>query len=406
MKKIFSLGELCVSDFVKETELSKKKYELDICLDENGTAKLSSQPPSSEMWGKYWYRSGTNQTMTRELKEVIDSCLEIYHLKDKNVWLDIACNDGTLLRQLPENFERIGVDPADDSFFAESSKHAKVYQDYFSKDILPKDFKADVITTIAMFYDLVEPEKFIKDVYDCLSDNGLWCVQMSYTPLMVKQMDFMNICHEHACYYSLTDFKKLLEKCGFLVLDCTLNDANGGSFRVFLRKDISNEKMFGTQQKRDIFQFNVESLLQYEMKLGVSTEKYWKSFYKNIKKLKKQTLEFLKKCKKDKKIVYGYGASTKGNTLLQYFGIDKTLISHIVERSPSKFGLKTVGTDIPIISEEQMRENPPDYLFVLPWHFIEEFKTREQEFLKNGGQFIVPCPKFEIIKEDTKEESQ
>lgn len=397
MKKIFSLGDFYVSDFVKEQNPLKKKYELDICLDENGTAKMSSQPPAEDMWGKYWYRSGTNQTMTRELKEVVDSCLEIHKPSEKNIWLDIACNDGTLLRQIPESFEKYGVDPADNSFYEESSKHAKVYQDYFSKEILPKDFKADIITTIAMFYDLQEPQKFIKDVYECLKDNGLWCVQMSYTPLMVKQVAYDNLCHEHACYYSLTDFKKLMEQNGFLVLDCTLNDANGGSFRVFMRKDISNERMFGTQQKRDIYKFNVESLLEYEKKLGVSTEKYWKKFYKDIRKLKKETLSFLKKCKKENKIVYGYGASTKGNTLLQYFGIDKLLIPYIVERSSYKFGLKTVGTDIPIISEEEMREKMPDYLFVLPWHFIDEFVQRENQFLDNGGKFVVPCPKFEII---------
>ena len=401
MIELFSLGSLYVSDFLSQDDLDKKleKYELKLLLEEDtGAVRLSGQPPANAMWGKYWYRSGTNQTMKNELKKIVDSITNIVKHKKNTIWLDIACNDGTLLSHVPQDYIKFGVDPADDSYKAESSKYGTIIQNYFSKDLFLSDFKAGVVTTIAMFYDIPNPDKFIQDVYNVLDDNGLWVVQMSYTPLMIKQLAFDNICHEHMYYYSLFNIKNIFERNGFKILNCELNDVNGGSFRVYAIKDVANIKNFSTQQLRDVYEFNVKSLLSYEKELKLDSPKTWQSFFENINKLKQQTLNFLEREWAEGKTVYGYGASTKGNTLLQYFDIDSRLVQKLVERSPYKFGLYTAGTNIPIISEEEMRKNPPDYMLVLPWHFIDEFVKREQDFLKNGGQFIVPCPKFEVIK--------
>lgn len=400
MKDLFSLGHMCVSDFISEDEAGKDrpKYELKLVLEEDtGAVRLESQPPCNTMWGKYWYRSGTNQTMKTELKEIVESISKIIKINDGEKWLDIACNDGTMLSFIPEKYERWGVDPADDSFVAESSKHGKIIQDYFSTSVLPAGFKAKVITTVAMFYDVPNPDKFIQDVHTCLDDNGMWVVQMSYTPLMLKQMAFDNICHEHMYYYSLFNIKKLFERNGFKILNCTLNDINGGSFRIYSVKNTANIKNFATQQLRDVFEYNVDSLLAYEATLGLDTVDTWANFYDKINKLKEQTVAFLTQLKDEGKTVYGYGASTKGNTLLQYFGIDSTLVQKLVERSPYKFGLYAAGSNITIISEDEMRQSPPDYMLVLPWHFIDEFVKRETAYLKNGGKFIVPCPNFEVI---------
>ena len=248
-----------------------------------------------------------------------------------------------------------------------------------------------------MFYDVPNPDKFVKDVYDVLDDNGIWVVQMSYTPLMINQLAFDNICHEHMYYYSLFNIKKTFERNGFKILNCELNDVNGGSFRVYAVKDIADIKKFANQQKRDVYEFNVQSLLAYEKTLELDNQNTWIHFFNRINDLKDETIKFLESAWAEGKTVYGYGASTKGNTLLQYFGIDSRLVQKLVERSPYKFGLYTAGTNIPIISEKEMRNDPPDYMLVLPWHFINEFIEREKEFLNGGGKFIVPCPKFEII---------
>jgi len=765
MKELFSLGKLNTSDFLPmEDNRELPKYELKLMLDDDlGCVRLNESAPLGSMYGKYWYRSGINQTMRDELKNIVESILHVHKLKENDIWVDIGCNDGTLFEYLPKNIIKVGVDPADDTFKIESDKKADVIlQNYFTFDNYQETkfgkIKAKVITAIAMFYDLEKPDEFLKDVHKIMDDNGLFVIQMSYTPLMLKQMAFDNICfkpnaiidginkkisdikigdttlgydgkpnrvlntferdykgylykikpeyvdyieptsehpiwivrkdnikslkkewikakdinvgdyviipkikhteknnktidltkyndilspnyrrglkeielnddilwmmglyvakghiwgrennlnitftlnkneiqlinklerifnsigykikvrdskisnetsvnitcsalvrlfrewfgkrainkkipnillylddkniisfingiingdfyfnrylnlhtfskillnqlqillarlnimtsitrippqkriirggeviskeswilrgsskiiseyfettgiknnklrylfdddyiyvriknitaeyyegkvynietvnntyltsnivvhncHEHIYYYSLFNIKKLLEKNGFKVVDCTLNDINGGSFRVFVKKD-GHENEFYTQPFRDVADFRINSLLRYEKTLKLDQSEIWLEFFDKLEELKKKTATFIKKEIIKGKVVWAYGASTKGNTTLQYFGLDNSLIAGIAERNPLKWGLKTIGTNIPIYSEDDMRKAKPDYLLVLPWHFINEFKEREKEYLIGGGKFIVPCPIFEII---------
>lgn len=401
---ILNLGKHYVSDFIKsEVDYEERnKYSLDLEMDETiGAARLTEMAPSETMWGKYWYRSGINATMTKELGNIVEEITSRIKWNEKDIWLDIACNDGTLLKQIPNGFIKVGIDPADDTFSIESKKHGIIIQDYFSYDAYKRSAinkQAKVITTIAMFYDLLDPHPFIEDINKVLDDNGVWVLQLSYTPLMIKQLAFDNICHEHAYYYSLSSIKRLFEKHDLKIVDCSLNDVNGGSFRIYVQKNIAKISSFGTSPLRDVCNFRIESLLDYENNhFDIGKNEVWNKFMKDIEDLKKQTIDFIKQEKAKGKIVCGYGASTKGNTLLQWFELDHTLIDAIAERSPYKFGLKTIGTNIPILSEEEVRALNPDYMLVLPWHFISEFIQREDEFLTKGGKFIVPCPKFEII---------
>lgn len=400
---LFSLGDLYVSDFVENQSENKEKFKLKLMFSqESGLVQLEEGVDPNKMYGRYWYRSGTNDTMRKQLKNVVDSCLYVKKNNDKGLWLDIACNDGTLLSYVPDNFYKLGIDPVEDSYVKESSKYAdQIIQDFFSLEAynksLFKDQKCDIITCIAMFYDLENPIGFLKDVEKVLKDDGLFIIQMSYTPLMLEQLAFDNICHEHLMYYNLHSIKYLVENSGFKIVDCELNDVNGGSFRVYLQKENATKNSFATAPYRDVAKFRIESLLRYEEGIGVMNVDYYLNFYKEIENLKNLTVDFIKKEKEKGKSIWVYGASTKGNTLLQYFELDKTLIDGAAERSSYKFGLKTIGTDITIYSEEDMRKANPDYLLILPWHFIDEFIKREKTYLKNGGKFIVPCPKFEII---------
>jgi NDP-4-keto-2,6-dideoxyhexose 3-C-methyltransferase len=214
---------------------------------------------------------------------------------------------------------------------------------------------------------------------------------------MIRQLAFDNICHEHIYYYSLFNLQSLLQKGGFEIADVQLNDVNGGSFRVYAMKDKADLSCFGTQPYRDVCRMRKESLLEYERKLELDQPKTWTEFFKKINELKCEVVNFIKSERALGKSVWAYGASTKGNTLLQYFGLDNSLIDGIAERSDYKFGLVTVGTNIPIYSEDEMRKKKPDYLLVLPWHFINEFIERERDYLAGGGKFIVPCPQFRVI---------
>lgn len=400
---LFSLGKLHVSNFLPLHEEPKSEpVELKLCLaPKSGLVQLAHTTPADYMYSHYWYRSGTNASMTEELSQIAQSMQKQVNLKKGDVFVDIGCNDGTLFKFVDPGIIRVGIDPTT-NVSKEAEKYASlIIQDYFNYPVYKKSRyghkKAKIISSIAMFYDLEKPHVFVKDVYKLLDKDGLWLVQMSYLPLMLRQLAFDNTCHEHLEYYSLTSLKYLLDQHGFKIIDCQLNDINGGSFRIYIRKNGADPTKFATAPYRDVAQHRVESILAHEKTLDLNKKKTYLDFYKKIGNLKIQTVNFIKQVHKNGKTIWGYGASTKGNTLLQWFGLDKTLIEGIAERSPKKFGHKTVGTNIPIYSEEEMRKRQPDYLLILPWHFISEFKTREATYLRKGGKFIVPCPKFEII---------
>lgn len=403
---ILKLGDHYVSDFLNadETSADRKKYSLDLYLDEAiGAVRLKSDtlPPPEAMWGRYWYRSGTNATMTKELGNIVAEITDRVRPNPGDIWLDIACNDGTLLRQIPNELVKIGIDPCDDEYYNESSKHGTVVQDYFSQAAWKKsgygESKAKVITCIAMFYDLDDPHPFIQDLYEVLDDDGVIVLQMSYTPLMVQQMAFDNICHEHVYYHSLTSLHNLFSQHGMMIVDANVNDTNGGSIRVYIAKQKCNPNSFGTAQLRQVCLYRTDAILNFERIADISDPKIWETFGTRLMQLKTSMIDFVQTARAEGKTIYGYGASTKGNTLLQYFGLTNADIVAIAERSPYKFGKKTVGTEIPIISEEEMRSAKPDYLLVLPWHFIDEFVKREREYLEAGGALVVPCPEFKII---------
>ena len=400
---LFSLGDLYMSDFLpKDAEPRAPKVPLELMLaPKSGLVQLADTAPFDDMYKVYWYRSSTNESMVEELRQIGTSVSKQMRIGKGDIWIDIGCNDGTLLSFLPKDATRIGYDPNDYKKF--SSKHANlIVNDYFNaKAFRASKYgkkKAKVVTSIAMFYDLENPHTFVQDVYDVLDDDGLWVIQMSYLPLMLEQLAFDNICHEHLEYYSLTALKYLLNNHDFKIVDCQLNDVNGGSFRIYIRKTKANPSLFASAPYRDVAAFRVNSILEYEKSLRLDDPKMYKDFYKKCCTLRDQTLAFMRKEKAKGKKIWAYGASTKGNTLLQWWGIDNTLVDGIAERSEPKFGLKTVGSNIPIASETEMRKAKPDYLLVLPWHFIDSFVSREQKFLKGGGAFIVPCPRFQIIR--------
>jgi hypothetical protein len=407
MVELFSLGDLYVSDFLKDGEQSRGgKMEMKMMYNElTSEVRLEKAVPGEFMYGRYWYRSAINQTMRTELKSIVDSVTSLVKLESNDLWLDIACNDGTLLGFVPNNLTRIGIDPVEDSFKKEAEKNANIIvQDFFSKNALDEKaswtkngYLAKVVTCIAMFYDLEDPDTFLQDLHSIMHKDGLFVAQLNYTPLMLEQMAFDTICHEHIFYYTLKTMKNRLEKNGFQIVDCQLNDMYGGSFRLYVMKKEADVTKFASQPYRDVCNYRIRSTLEYELNHNYNSLEVWEEFHNKLKALKEDVKSFIKKVRAEGKTVWGYGASTKGNTLLQYFELDNTLIDGIAERSPYKYGLKTVGTNIPIYSEDDMRKAKPDYLLILPWHFIHEFCEREKEYLASGGKFIVPCPKFEVI---------
>ena len=241
-----------------------------------------------------------------------------------------------------------------------------------------------------MFYDLEDPNKFVDDISKILHPDGIWILELSYLPLMLSQNAFDTIVHEHLEYYHLDALEFLLSKFNLKVVDIQLNDINGGSFRVVVQhkeKSIDNKSLQ-----------HITELREKEKNLNLSTNQPFNDFIIKINAEKDKLVTFIKTEVSAGKTVHCYGASTKGNTLLQFYNLDKKLIQFIADKNPDKWGRKTIGTDISIISEEESHSMNPDYFLILPWHFINEFKEREKNYLKNGGKLLVPLPKFKIIQ--------
>lgn len=400
LTSILSLGSIYVSDFVTDRTIPSpdEQYPLELVLCNPqkggcGLLQLKHSVDPSKMYNFYYYHSGTNAMMRKALADITHQAQARVKLKKGDFVLDIGCNDGTLLRSYTEKrIKLVGFDPAKNLVPEARVGTTRIINDYFNyaafEEVYPGK-KAKIVTSIAMFYDLDDPNRFVSDVVGCLHAKGLWILQMSYLPLMLEQNAFDNICHEHLEYYSLFSLGNLLRRHDLKIVDVELNDVNGGSFRVYIKHASASVTPQGAKR--------VEALEKNEKKLKLAERETYFEFAERILAIREKLYHFVRSEVEKGKVVYAYGASTKGNTLLQYFNLDHTLIQSAVERNPDKFGKKTVGTMIPILSEEEARARHPDYFLVLPWHFLDIFLKQEAKFLKSGGRFIVPLPQIKII---------
>jgi len=341
--------------------------------------------------------------MTGALGDIANTSERLMRLQNNDAVLDIGCNDGTLLASYrTPGIYKIGFDPAENLANLSRKVADKIVLDFFTSESYFNESELrirqpKIITSIAMFYDLEEPGKFVNDIKKILHPEGLWVVQMSYLPLMLKQNAFDNICHEHLEYYSLAAFEYLLKLYDFEIVDVEFNDVNGGSFRAYIRNLSANKELFGDSATRAMAAARLNKAKEDESSLRLSQLQTYQGFVSRVRKIKDEVVGFIKEQVSLGKTVYIYGASTKGSTLLQYFGLDNLLIKAAADRNPAKWGTRIAGTDIPIISEEEARLAKPDFFLVLPWHFLSEFKDREKDFLAKGGRFIVPLPEFILV---------
>ncbi|MGE0086122.1 MAG: class I SAM-dependent methyltransferase [Desulfococcaceae bacterium] len=329
--------------------------------------------------------------MRQHLKGITEDAVALIDKISANV-LDIGCNDGTLLNFYPDSFAKYGVDPSDVAQEIEGNIH--VVRDIFPSDELLEilqESHLDIITSIAMFYDLEDPIVFAKAIKNILSPDGIWIFEMSYMPIMLKSNSYDTICHEHLEYYSLAVIEYILKQAGLKLFNVITNKINGGSIRCYA----THTDNF--RYKKDEYLQNIKVMRQQEFDLELDTDKPYRHFQERINIHKEELNFLLKKLKNEGKRIHIYGASTKGNTILQWCGIDQRIVDFAAERNPDKYGARTLGTDIPIISEADSRAMNPDYYLVLPWHFKDEFIEREQEMLRKGVKFIFPLPSIEII---------
>ena len=398
---VLSLGEQYLTGVfpkVRAVVPSRGPLELVACSTAGnrkacGLVQLRQSYNLEEMYGEnYGYRSSLNQAMVKHLGAKVHQLIERYPLTTGDLVLDIGSNDGTLLSFYPEkNVTVVGIDPTGHKFASFYRRHISLIPDFFSAELFREKFgtkRARIVTSIAMFYDLENPLSFMEDVTSILEKDGIWHFEMSSLPAMVKTMGYDTICHEHLEYYSLRQIKWMTARCGLKILNVEFNETNGGSFAITVARQSSSHP-------ENTYQ--LERLLREEETQGLGTVAQHRAFEGAVADHREKLLTLLHELKDQKRMVLGYGASTKGNVLLQHCGITSDLLPAIAEVNKDKFGCFTPGTNIPIISELEAHAMNPDYLLVLPWHFRKNVVQRERAFLERGGKMIFPLPAIEIV---------
>jgi len=355
-----------------------------------GLVQLRQSYNSEEMYGaNYGYRSGLNPSMVRHLASKVEAILKTGVLRDGDVVVDIGSNDGTTLRAYPQGkYELVGIDPTGVKFAQYYPASIRLIPEFFSADAIAQALggrKAKVITSFSMFYDLEDPTAFAREIHGALDDEGMWVCEQSYLPAMLDTNSFDTICHEHLEFYTLKQVQWVAEKVGLRLIDVEFNAVNGGSF------SFAAVKAGSTRTGRPEV---VAQALAHEVSHGLDGMTVFTDFQARVQDARKNLVAFLHQAAADNKRVYGIGASTKGNVLLQYFGIGPALLPQIGEVNPDKFGAFTPGTHIPLVPEDAVLASNPDYLLVFPWHFRDFFLSNPKF---KGRTLVFPLPALEVV---------
>ena len=395
-KKISNIGNQPISSLFLKKKIQIKDYSLDLYKCNNcDLVQLSKIPNLKDMYGlDYGYKTSISKLMVSHLKKKIVKINKFGVLNKKSKILDIASNDGTFLNffsKSKKQYDLYGIDPSASAFIDSYDKNINLIIDFFNKENVEKHFinkkiKFSLITSYAVFYDIEEPNEFCAGIEKILDKNGVWILEFSYFPLLLKNLTYDQICHEHCTYYSLSTFHKIISKNNLKIVDFTLNEINGGSIEVICAK------------KKSRFKSNVNKInhiLQEEKKIS---NRDFDKFNLRMENSKKNLQLFLKN--QNKKDVVGYGASTKGNVILNYCNLNNKNISYVCDANPSKEGKFTPGSHIEIISKDKMRKIKPKYLIVLIWSFRTEVIKQEKKFIEDGGKLIFPLPVFHVVDKE------
>jgi hypothetical protein len=364
-----------------------------ISCDSCNLVQLANSYPLEDMYNVgYGYKSGLTLYMRQHLKDIIKFASGIVTPSSNDTILDIGSNDGTLLNSYDDKtLKLIGIDPVAAKYLDLYPKNSVVVTDFFTKEnyFSVSNIKSKIVTSVSMFYDLEDPVKFVKSISDVLHEEGVWVFEQSYLPAMLRYNSYDTICHEHIEYYSLAAIQNILDKANLTIIDASQNEVNGGSIRLAAAHKKS--------RLSSIISPELTWLKSQEINHDIFSHNAFLNFENNIIRHKNDLVNLLTLLKDSGKKVLGYGASTKGNVILQFCGIGSDLLPFIGDITPLKDGTYTPGSLIPIISMEKAKSMMPDYFLVLPWAFRNDILLREKELLSSGTKFIFPLPYVEII---------
>ena len=390
---LFSLGKISFTGRFSNTihQNVPKAYLNVLMCKKCKLVQLDRNFDLNYLYGKnYGYRTGINKTMTDHVKKIVSKCSALVKLKSKQYVLDIGSNDATLLNFYANDIIKVGVDPLVNKYKKFYKKINYKISNFFKiKDIekikIKKKFK--IISALSVFYDLRDPNKFIKEIKKILDDKGVFVLEHVDLYYIIKNNIFDTICHEHLIFYSSKIIIEMMKNNGLKVFNHEYNEINGGSSRYYICHSKTNFKVSK----------NIKKVLLRENLQGIELKKTYKLFFTKILNEKIKLIKLIKKIKNEKQDIHGYGASTKGNVLLQFYNINNKVVNYIADRNPLKWNSFTPGTRIKIISESQSRKIKPHFYLVLPWHFKNEILIREKNIRKKGTKFIFPLPKVRVV---------
>jgi hypothetical protein len=391
---LLDLGEMALTGIFPKAgvDVPSGPVELVLCPD-GGLVQLRQSYAPSLMYGEhYGYRSGLNGSMVRHLAGIAASLERLCPTRAGDVVLDIGSNDGTLLGSYENRGQKfLGMDPTAAKFGRFYAPHIQPVTEFFSaaryRQIMGAR-PARIVTSVAMLYDLEQPLAFMQEVSRILADDGVWYTEQSYLPALLDQCAYDTICHEHLEYYGLTQLQWMADRADLRIIDAKPNDTNGGSIAVTFAHR-------GSHHQAD--SANIALLLGAERQRGLDEPDGFAAFQSAVARHRVELPALIRSLRAAGKTVFGYGASTKGNVLLQACGLTSEDLPCIADVNPDKHGCVTPGTHIPIVSETEAHAQQPDYFLVMPWHFRPFILEREATFLQRGGKLIFPLPTIDVV---------
>jgi hypothetical protein len=395
---LFTFGDqFLATAFVRsntEHPLAGIKVPLSVTLCRScGLVQLKESVRRDLLFHDYFYRSSTNPMMRRALNEVADDLSSHAALKTGDFVLDVGCNDGTMLEFFDPGTVRIGIEPARNIDWSGVDQSIHIVNDFFSKEVALRASGGQLyrgISSVAMLYSVEDVNAFAAQIRELLAPDGVWCIQVSYLQSMLDTLSFYDICHEHLYYFTLGTLSRVLERHSLEIFDVSTNDVNGGSLRLFATHQN------GAKQKTN----RLRNLTDTEGKQNLDSPETYTEFFGRVRAARETVRDYIRNEKAHGRMVVGLGASTKGNVLLQFFGLDRNWLPYISERNPDKVSLRTLGTDIELISEESARALSPSCMLVLIWFFKDEILKRERSYLEQGGKLLFPMPYLHLVTKD------
>lgn len=382
LQSVLNLGNLALSSFPLEPVADLPKAPLDLCrCDACGLVQLRHTVEPDALFRQYWYHSGINETMRAELADIVQHCMFYRPLEPGDVVVDVGANDGTLLAAYPKHATRIAYEPAD-NLRASLTQHCDlVIPSYFPASSSLSSRSVAILTSIACFYAVDAPVRFVAAVDDVLTSDGIWIVQFQDLHQMLEATAFDDICFEHLFYPCLASVERLLAPFDLHIIDAQRRAINGGSLRLTIGRRWREMSPCVAQLR--------------ELEAGCEDRGTLEMFAIKVYEVRNRICQIVNRCSFAGKVIDLYGASTKGNTLLQVCAVGAYEVRQAWERSPEKWGRHTI-TGIPIVSEEAGRANPPDILLVGIWQFRDAIIKREEAFVDAGGWLLFPLPVVEF----------